>query len=68
MIRVLIVGTGSGSEYGQKDGQKKQPVKESKCDDKKDHLEEGDKDVGWRNHESNDTKDRGYCSLKNWQS
>ena len=43
-------------------------MKESKCNDKEDHLEESDKDVGWRNHQSNDTK---YCrnrSLKNGQS
>ena len=43
-------------------------MEEAKRDDKENHLEESDKNVGGGDHETNNAEDCGHGALEDWQA
>lgn len=64
VCRFLGLGAaGPGAEYREQDGQQEQTVEEAERDDEEDHLEEGNEDVRWSDHEADHPEDSGDGSL-----
>ena len=63
--RLLCLGAaGPGTEDGEEDRQEEQSMEEAESDDQENHLEEGDEDVGWSNHETHHPQHGGDGALQ----
>ena len=47
-----LFGAGAGSEKGEEDREEEEPVEEAQHYHQEDHLEEGQEDVGGRDHQT----------------
>ena len=62
------VGTRARTEDAKEHRQEKEAVEEAERDDKENHLEESDKNVGGGDHETNNTEDCGHGALEDGQA